>query len=408
MGRMSSYITASSQSLTPTGSRSSDDPSRSSRDTNSTFSTHSRQSILSRRRCRGDSRIKSHSNLEIRAGRAYLDPSASSAAYPLPLDLAETHRNIMFAQLTELIFRTPVLSPDLLENPPLRVLDLCCDTGWWSANFHQRLEGRGHPRVEFVGLDIKAPSVDLDEYYEELGMNWQYVQHDVNDTPFPFEDGSFDLIMVRNITLAIDPPKTPHVVGEYARLLKKGGTLELWEHDVTIRTMLPSIQNRNSQGLDELGLYPWSSPTDFSAPTNPFAVELVGWMLAVQSLAMQPCSHLQTFFEGNFLEGCEFFDITHAKRLAVPLYPGAMDWETTEDGEPRALSEEQTVIRSMMLDSFVNMVDAMAPAIMDISGKRHSDWDEWFSQAKRNWLQEGGLRSGECLELGTWSMTKNC
>lgn len=111
----------------------------------------------------------------VKAGRNYL-PNL----YPLPVDLAETHRQTLLTLLTLEIFKTPILSTNLLENPPLRVLEIGCDTGFWSVKCHQYFKERGH-RVSFVGIDIKPSELVDSRAYRKMGMDWKYFQHDVSE-----------------------------------------------------------------------------------------------------------------------------------------------------------------------------------------------------------------------------------
>lgn len=349
-------------------------------------------------------------NTESKEGRTYLEAATSSVPYPLPIDLAETHRQIIFAQLTSMIYTTPILSKDLLANPPLRVLELGCDTGWWSASCHQYFDARGH-RVEFVGMDIKAPTAGLDGYYAQMGMDWEYVQHDLNEAPWPLATASFDLVMARNLALALDPRAYSKTVMEYMRVLKPGGILEAWEHDYNIRSMRPRIQERSAEeGLEELGLYPVCDNGDFGPAANSYAAQLNSWItagFAAMLMPPMPCSYLQAMFGGHLVEGTEDLDITHVKRVAIPLNLEATRWEKTKDGTPRVLNGDQAVVRRTALESFITMVDALEPLIRAASGQSQAGWDAWLNKAKRNWLEEGGLAFGECLEMGAWSVKKS-
>lgn len=346
-------------------------------------------------------------NTEKKIGREYLDAATSSVPYPLPIDLTETHRQIIFAQLMDMIYDTPILSNELMNKPPLRVLELGCDTGWWSATCHQYFAARGH-HIEFVGLDIKAP-IDIEGSYRQLGMDFEYVQHDLNQAPWPFENESFDLIMARNIALALDPRKYSSVVLEYGRLLKPNGTLEIWEHDFTVRSMRPKIQE-HAGDLEQLGLYPVLDNAEFGPATDPYITQLNTWVtngFAELLLPTLPCSYIQSMFTGNLVEGSEAFDIVDVKRVAIPLNLDSVVWET-KGKVPRTLSDDQMVIRRTALENFIEMVEALEPFVRSASGKSQSAWDAWLSKAKWNWLKNDGLAFGECLELGVWSVKKNC
>ncbi|KAJ4387778.1 hypothetical protein N0V93_008379 [Gnomoniopsis smithogilvyi] len=346
-------------------------------------------------------------NTERKIGREYLDAATSSVPYPLPIDLTETHRQIIFAQLMEIIYATPILSSELINKPPLRVLELGCDTAWWSATCHQYFEARGH-HIEFVGMDIKAP-IGIEGPYRQLGMDFEYVQHDLNQAPWPFEDGSFDLIMARNIALALDPRKYSSVVLEYGRLLKPNGTLEIWEHDFTVRSMRPKIQE-HAGDLEPLGLYPVLDNAEFGPATDPYITQLNTWITASFAellLPTLPCSYIQSMFSGHLVEGSDAFDIVDVKRVAIPLSLDAVVWETKEK-VPRTLNGDQMVIRRTALENFIEMIEALEPFVRSASGKGQSAWDAWLSKAKWHWLKNDGFAFGECLELGVWSVKKNC
>lgn len=315
----------------------------------------------------------------------------------------------MLGHLSSTIFDTPVLSRSLLNDlpplQPLRVLELGCDTGWWSATFHQYLQARGHSAT-FVGIDIKHPS-GIEESCWALGMDFTYIQHDLNVTPWPLPDGSFDLVMARNLTLALDGRKYSDITKEYVRMLTPGGTLELWEHDMTIRAMRPEVQQlRDEQShLDMLGLYPVTDFRAFGSAPNDKIAEYNRWVtagLAELKLPTMPCSYLEAMFRGSLVEGTDDLEDVQSKRIAIPLSVEAMSWE----GQGGVLSVTQEVIRRTALDNFVAFVEALEPTLRGQDKKSQVDWDDWINGAKKNWYEDGGLCSGECLELGVWSVRK--
>ncbi|KAF3763931.1 S-adenosyl-L-methionine-dependent methyltransferase [Cryphonectria parasitica EP155] len=361
-----------------------------------------------------------------KAGRIYLDTTGAVVAYPFPIDLAETHREIMLSQLNTTIFGSLILTEDLIlgedNPPPRRVLEVCCDTGWWSAALHQQLQERDRPATEFVGLDIKPPPPDAETCYEGMGMTWEYVQHDVNDTPWPLPDNSFDLVMIRNVALALDSSKYSQLVQEYVRVLRPGGTLELWEHDYNIRSMRPSIQQRQQQQnhagggdqskLDKLGLYPISESRDFGPASNACVAEYNAWIktaLADLHLPTMPCSYIETMFSGHLVEGSEDLDMMRVERVAVPFggAEGGVSWEQQQNmGGPRILTAEQEVVRRTALEGFVGMVEAFEPLLRAGGELSQVAWEDWIGKARKDWLQDGGFGLGECLEFGVWSLRK--
>lgn len=373
-----------------------------------------------------------------KSGRTYLSRSDVSVPYPLPVDLAETHRQIMFAQLTSLVYDTPILSRDLLNKPPLRVLELGCDTGWWSATCHQYFQARGYD-IEFVGMDIKPPAGGIDDGYRHLGtdFSWEYVQHDLNQYPWPFPDGYFDLVMARNIALALNGRHYSETVQEYVRVLRPGGTLELWEHDTTLRALRPEVRHyqqkhqqhqpppsplssspspssSSSSDLTLLGVYPVADSAAFRAAVNPHAAQYNTWVtagLADVELPTMPCSYLDAMFRGHLVGGSEDLNTESmlVKRLAIPLSVAPIIWERDQQkrGQGEALGPDQEVIRRTALENFVAMVEAFGPLLQAKSGMGQADWDVWLGKAKKDWLEGGGFAYGECMELGVWSLKKH-
>lgn len=381
-----------------------------------------------------------------KAGRRYLDDADCPGVYPLPIDLTETHRQEMLTQLGQIVFGAPFLSTRLLEKPPRRVLDLGCDAGFWSMLCHQYFSGqlgkeeRGggggetleggqqQHRISFVGIDVKPPPADADECYRALGMDWEYIQHDLSETPWPVADESFDVVMAKDLALALDGRAYANIVGEYTRVLKPGGILEIWEHDYILRNLTPKIQQQhhhhhhhhqgnNAMGagrqLDRMGVYSADNSSLLLPTTNAYAVEYNQWIttgLAARQLPAVPCSFISAMLGAGLVEGTEKLGRMLSRRVAVPLVAGPVRWEQEQEQEgragPRVLSDEQKAVRQTALDTFVGMVEAFEPVLREASGKDQAGWDAWAAKAKRNWLQEGGFAFGEFLELAAWSMTK--
>lgn len=370
-----------------------------------------------------------------KAGRRYLDDAECPGVYPLPIDLAETHRQEMLTQLGQMVFGAPFLSTSLLENPPRRVLDLGCDAGFWSVLCHQYFsgqlgkgEGGGQEGLEggqqqhkmsFVGIDVKPPPADVDECYRALGMDWEYIQHDLGETPWPVADEYFDVVMAKDLALALDGRAYSNIVCEYTRVLKPGGILEIWEHDYILRNLTPKIQGQNIMAqpdaavvggqLDRMGVYSADNSSLLRPATNAYAVEYNNWIttgLAARQLPAVPCSFISAMLGAGLVEGTEKLGRMVSRRIAVPL-AGLVSWEQgAGDKAPRVLSDEQKAVRKTALDAFVGMVEAFEPVLREASGKDQAEWDAWSAKAKRNWLQEGGFAFGEFLELAAWSMMK--
>lgn len=354
-----------------------------------------------------------------KGGRRYLDDAGNVGCYPLPIDLVETHRQEMFTQLGVMVFGAPLLSTTLLKSPPSRVLDLGCDTGYWSVLCHQYFSEKapGH-RISFVGIDIKPPPEGVDECYRALGMDWQYIQHDLSETPWPVEDESFDVVMAKDLALALNGRAYSNIVKEYIRALKPGGTLEIWEHDYILRNLRPSIQDVSvpdtpaGTSPSRMGVYSADNSSLLRPATNPYAVEYNHWIttgLAARELPAVPCSFISAMLGAHLVEGAEKLGNMVTRHIAVPL--GTINWERDSEvpgneENPRVLSEEQNAIRQTALQTFVGMVEAFEPILKSGSGKDQGEWDAWFAKAKKDWLQEEGFAFGEFLELAAWSLTK--
>lgn len=348
----------------------------------------------------------------VTGGRRYLADAGKVGVYPLPVDLAETHRQTIFTQLSQMVFGAPFLSTDLIEHPPRRVLDLGCDTGFWSVLCHQYYAERAPAhRISFVGIDIKPPPPDVDECYRAMGMDWQNIQHDLGDTPWPFPDNSFDAIMAKDLALALNGRKYSTILQEYMRVLKPGGTLEFWEHDYILRNLRPKIQDvlpdpATRAQYDLMGVYSADNSSLLRLATNPYAIEYNNWItksLAARELPAVPCSFISSMLTAHPGEGIESFSRMINRHIAMPL--GPINWERDGDG-PRILTAEQKAVRQTALETFVGMVEAFEPMLKTASGKDQGEWDAWINKAKKDWLQDDGFAFGEFLEIAAWSVKK--
>jgi len=89
-------------------------------------------------------------------------------------------------------------------SPTDRLLDVGCGTAWLNEHFR-----------DYVGIDVSAEAV---EHARALGRN--AIRHDV-EQPFPFEDESFDGVIVKDLLEHVLDPVG--VVQEVARVLRPGG-----------------------------------------------------------------------------------------------------------------------------------------------------------------------------------------
>jgi len=404
----------------------------------------------------------------VRNGRTFI--SDQTLPYPLPVDLEELHRQSLRTLLLMQLFGGPICSPEFADKPPKRVLEVGCGSGFWSMMCYRYYERQGeHKNISFTGIDMApvAPgaagqgaattatasgndgqraSSDLtfsgsDGTPEE--MKWRFVQHDLRRLPLPFRDEEFDLVMVKDMSLATTTTMQQLLVDEYLRVLQPGGTIEIWEGDHTLRmlrphvpeaTASPSAAGGEGDDTDETssdeesqptqsGAYPMTANTPLSAPLNNFLVEYNSWLskaLERLQLCPVPC----TLMGPLLVQEAEILTAVGNRRLAVPL--SEVRWEregvggvVTKDGKSyietkgrragkeaapagAALDPGAAALRRTALLTVVQMIQSMEHILRDVSGKSQDEWDGWLGKMMSNLVKENGTSWGECLEVGAW------
>lgn len=319
-------------------------------------------------------------------GRTYLaDPTNS---YMLPVDLHELHRQSLRTLLLFQLFGGPVCSPVFVQRPPKRVLELGCGYGFWSMMAHSYFSRKGHSNIQFTGLDIaplggiagtprschatsakplknrgsvSGASGNWAEEPPDKSMQWNFVQHDMRVLPWPFADEELDLIMGKELSLALPTDLFTGLIDECLRILKPGGVLEIWDSDHPIRMLRPhvpnaptvkttsksgtqrsdpdgassstanaseatngsSISNKNKgeqehvKEMSELGAYVLGNNTPLSGPQNIYLIEFNSWILKVlesRQLLPWPCASISSYLLQESL-----LTSHGSKRLAIPL-----------------------------------------------------------------------------------------
>ncbi|KAF9562857.1 S-adenosyl-L-methionine-dependent methyltransferase [Agrocybe pediades] len=149
--------------------------------------------------------------------------SSPTSPYPLPVDTPEQERLTMNHDIFRLFFGSHSIGPvaDLLGGSPnlLRqkmVLDMCTGNGKWPIAMAQQF-----PRAHIRAFDI----VPIATRYPPENVRFEI--HDVNNIPFRWRDGTFDLVNARDIAMAVHDYRA--VLQEAVRLLRPGGLFISYE-----------------------------------------------------------------------------------------------------------------------------------------------------------------------------------
>lgn len=419
-------------------------------------------------------------------GRTYL--SDPTNPYPLPVDLHELHRQSLRTLLLFQLFGGPVCSPVIAKRPPTRVLDVACGYGFWSMMAHSYFSRKGHSDIQFTGLDIaplggiagmpnaghpgsaahnkdrgsiSAASGNWAEHPPDKSMHWTFVQHDLRVMPLPFADEEFDLIMIKELSMAVTTDRFQACMDEYLRCLKPDGVLEVWDSDHPIRMLRPHVPENptpkstpaapeaepirsstptfnggsknkveHAKEISELGAYVLGNNTPLSGPQNIYLIEYNSWILKVleqRNLLNWPCANI-----GPFLLQEPLLTSHGSKRLAIPLTE--VRWEregvggvVTKDGKSyidtgkavgraktptrdpadnetkgKTLGDAQLALRETALQTVLGMIEGLEPALREVSGKKQDEWDAWMGKLRKELVERDGANCGECLEVGAW------
>jgi ubiquinone/menaquinone biosynthesis C-methylase UbiE len=352
--------------------------------------------------------------LTTRYGRRYL----RNVPYPLPVDLPELQRQNLGTLLATNVLGKAVGSPLTEKHPPRTVLEIACGSGFWSAQCHDYLSELGCLNVSFTGLDI----VNLAPNFRAHGINWRFVQHDLRKIPLPFEDESFDLIVLKDLSLVLQIGQPQQrILDEAIRVLRAGGVLEIWETDHIIRSLCPHPPPPPGKNANEhrqallTGTFLISAATPFVPAKNKYLQDCNAWIqraLDKRKLSPAPCAGMLPLL----LQEPEALSEVGGRRVAIPF--GEMHWEQEDamlvagrelavtsagiESAGKGLTAEQTSVRSTALQVLVQFIESMEPLLKEVSGKNGEEWQRFWGMMMADLFEDGGANNGDCLELGVY------
>ncbi|KAE9962335.1 hypothetical protein BLS_000467 [Venturia inaequalis] len=356
-----------------------------------------------------------HKPFSLRHGRRYLRQSS----YPLPCDLPELQRQTLQTFLSTHLFGKALCSPFVEKQPPRKVLEIACGSGYWSSLCHDYLSNLGCLNVSFTGLDIVHVAPDL----QKQGINWNFVQHDVRTVPLPFEDEQFDLVLLKDLSMVVQlGPQSERLLDDAIRVLRSGGVLEIWETDHTSRALQPHPPSPPGKQPEEhayalrTGTFLISAATPFLPSQNKYLQEVNGWIQEAmdrRKLSPTPCTTmLPALLQEPLLQDIGF------RRIAIPY--GELRWERdipdraplrvksdvakgkTRQGDESTLTEEQSSLRATALLNMIQFIESLEPLLKEVSGKNREEWERWWNWMVADLYDNGGANTGDCLEMGAY------
>ena len=204
-------------------------------------------------------------------------------------------------------------------------------------------------------------------------------------------------------------------------MLKSGGTLEIWDSDYIIRTLLPNppvapgLSDEQLEQAEDTATYTISAATPFAQAQNPYLKDYNAWATKAferRKLTGVPCAFIGMAFSSE----TESFRDYGSRRIAIPL--SEVRWEkefhvrkgslgladSTRGARTQrwTLTPDQLALRRTALNTIVQMIEGLESMLVEASGKSKDEWDRWWAAMITDLLQNEGTSNGECLEVGAW------
>ncbi|TGZ85295.1 hypothetical protein EX30DRAFT_368392 [Ascodesmis nigricans] len=283
---------------------------------------------------------------EYRHGRRWINTSSIYTAYPLPVDARELARQTLLHRLFYTIHGAHHCSPLPPDRQLRRILDLGCGTGLWCADMSDTVNKHNREvaaRMGEVPVMVEMVGIDLVPVYTDMtGVRFTFMQHNFLGLPLPFDDGSFDFVLIRDGALAATSRDVMGgILDEMVRVLVPGGFYEIHTWDLVIRCLNPptasstsgtssilSVSTSSTSSTTPPPFYPITSTTTLHTSTNPYTTLLNDRL--VKTLSNLDLPPFPVTIVPPALTMIPHSTLVGSRKLALPL--DEVTWENPNGG----------------------------------------------------------------------------